>query len=77
MVQQLQQPRSKASASQAAAPMRRQQPELTEAQRHDLIAEAAYLRAEQRGFLGDMALSDWLQAEADVNARYRTGRRSL
>ncbi|MGB5177269.1 MAG: DUF2934 domain-containing protein [Gammaproteobacteria bacterium] len=38
-------------------------------QRHYMIAEAAYLIAEQRGFQGDMALNDWLQAEAAVDAR--------
>jgi hypothetical protein len=35
-----------------------------------MIAERAYLIAEQRGFEGDMALHDWLQAEAEVDARF-------
>jgi len=39
-------------------------------QRHQMIAEAAYVIAEQRGFQGDMALNDWLQAEAVVDARF-------
>ena len=39
-------------------------------QRHQKIAEAAYILAEQRAFQGDMALNDWLQAEAAVDARY-------
>jgi hypothetical protein len=34
-----------------------------------MIAEAAYLIAERRGFLGVAALDDWLQAEAEVDAR--------
>jgi len=38
-------------------------------QRCCMIAEAAYLIAEQRGFQGEAALDDWLQAEADVDAR--------
>lgn len=37
--------------------------------RHRMIAEAAYLIAEGRGFQGDMALDDWLQAEAEVDAK--------
>ncbi|MGB5338380.1 MAG: DUF2934 domain-containing protein [Gammaproteobacteria bacterium] len=39
-------------------------------QRHQMIAMAAYLIAEQRGFQGDMAMNDWLQAEAAVDARF-------
>ena len=38
-------------------------------ERHCMIAETAYLLAEQRGFQGDSALADWLQAETDINAR--------
>ncbi len=37
-------------------------------ERHRMIAEAAYVIAEQRGFEGDKALDDWLQAEAEVDA---------
>ncbi len=37
-------------------------------ERHRLIAERAYLIAEQRGFQGDAVLDDWLQAEADIDA---------
>lgn len=39
-------------------------------ERHRLIAEVAYLIAEQRGFQGEGALDDWLQAEAEVDARF-------
>jgi len=38
-------------------------------ERNTMIAETAYLLAEQRGFQGDAALDDWLHAEADINAR--------
>jgi len=31
-----------------------------------MIAEAAYFRAEQRGFASGNEMSDWLQAEADM-----------
>lgn len=36
--------------------------------REQMIAEAAYYRAEQRGFVPGNEMSDWLQAEADVEA---------
>ena len=39
-------------------------------ERHRMIAETAYLIAEQRGFQGDLSLHDWLQAEAEVDARF-------
>jgi len=41
--------------------------------REQMIAEAAYFRAEERGFVPGHEMSDWLQAEADVEAL--TGRR--
>lgn len=36
------------------------------ARRHAIIAEAAYYRAERRGFAPGQELDDWLQAEAEV-----------
>jgi hypothetical protein len=41
---------------------------LTRAERHALISEAAYLRSEANGFLGDPC-ADWLEAEREVDAR--------
>jgi len=38
-------------------------------QRNQMITEAAYVIAEQRGFTEDSALDDWLQAEAEVDSR--------
>lgn len=38
-------------------------------ERQQLIAEAAYLIAERRGFAPGNELDDWLQAEAEVNTR--------
>ena len=35
--------------------------------RYHRIAEAAYLRAEHRGFLPGCELQDWLEAEAEVD----------
>ncbi len=39
--------------------------------REQMIAEAAYYRAEQRGFAPGNEMSDWLQAEADVEGILR------
>jgi histone H1/5 len=41
---------------------------VTAQRRHELIAQAAYLRSESQGFLGDAA-ADWLAAEAEVDDR--------
>ena len=35
-----------------------------------LIEEAAYFRAEQRGLSGGDEMQDWLDAEAEVNAKF-------
>lgn len=40
-------------------------------QRQQMIAEAAYFRAERRGFNGGDAVRDWCEAEAEVDARLR------
>jgi len=37
--------------------------------RYEMIARAAYLRAEQRGFAPGRELDDWLDAAAEVDAR--------
>ena len=34
--------------------------------RHDMIACAAYYRAEKRGFSGGSEIEDWLEAEAEI-----------
>jgi hypothetical protein len=39
---------------------------LTAEERYNRIAEAAYLRAAERGFAGGDPLQDWLDAEADL-----------
>ena len=41
----------------------------TDERRYEMIAYAAYLRAEQRGFAPGGELDDWLAATADVDAR--------
>ena len=42
---------------------------MSAAERNQLVAEAAYFIAEQRGFAEGRELEDWLEAEAIVNAR--------
>lgn len=37
-------------------------------QRRHLIAEAAYFKAERRGFAGGGELADWIEAEAEIDA---------
>ena len=51
--------RKSGNASRAASGM---SPEL----RWRMVAEAAYLRAEKRGFVGGDPVEDWLQAEAEI-----------
>ncbi len=41
----------------------------TGGQRRQMIAEAAYFRAERRGFNGGDAVRDWCEAEAEIDAR--------
>jgi len=57
----------KATARNTGAPKAAPR-QITAAQRHQLIAEAAYLRAESQGFFGDQR-EDWVLAEAEVDAR--------
>lgn len=41
---------------------------LTPEQRYRLVAEAAFLKAEQRGFVGGDPVQDWLEAEREVES---------
>jgi hypothetical protein len=40
-------------------------------ERQRLIAEAAYFKAQQRGFNGGDAVRDWCEAEVEIDARLR------
>jgi hypothetical protein len=42
--------------------------EVTHIERHQLIAEAAYYRAEQRNFAPGYELADWLNAEEEIES---------
>jgi len=43
-------------------------PNVSAEQRHAMIAESAYRRAESRGFQGGDAMQDWLEGEKEVDA---------
>ena len=49
--------------------------EISEDIRRGMVAQAAYLRAERRGFTGgfDKEREDWLAAEAEVDALLKAG----
>ncbi len=49
-------------------PKSKQTPISLDQQRY-LIAEAAYFRAEHRGFQGGCPVEDWLEAEQEINRR--------
>jgi len=66
-------------SSQAAAVKRRQAAPrrqtaaapVTPEDRYRMIAEAAYHRARMRGFAAGGEVQDWLEAEAEIDARLR------
>lgn len=53
--------------------VRNAQPGRTEDDRRRRIAEAAYYRAERRGFAGGFEDVDWLEAEREIDSRRETG----
>ena len=57
-------------AAKVAAVIQQEEQLIAPEDRHHMIAEAAYLVAERRGFQGEMALDDWLQAETEVDAQF-------
>lgn len=42
-------------------------------ERHRMISEAAYFRAERRGFAPGSDVDDWLAAEADIDREMQSG----
>jgi hypothetical protein len=50
--------------------------DLNQGKRQQMIAEAAYFRAEKSGFRGGDTLRNWCEAEAEIDAQLqRTGSR--
>ncbi len=68
-------PRAPRAQKKAIAPKVVSRIEISEDVRRGMIAEAAYLRAERRGFTGgpDQEREDWLAAEAEVDALLKAG----
>ena len=54
----------KAQRAATTAPSR-----ITHEERWHMVAEAAYWRAEKRGFAGGGEVDDWLAAEADIDGQ--------
>lgn len=61
-------------ASQVSAASRGISSSIPPEQRKQMIAEAAYYRAESCGFHGGDSLQDWLEAEAEIE-RMMSGKR--
>ncbi len=66
-------PRRPASATPAVASGASAGITVSEDARRAMIAQAAYLRAERRGFAPGGELEDWLAAEAEVDALLKAG----
>jgi hypothetical protein len=47
--------------------------EFSEEEWHDMVATAAYFRAEARGFEADSTEEDWYEAEAELRERFSIG----
>jgi hypothetical protein len=58
-----------ARAAHTPAPAAPRASSLSALERHRMIAEAAYYRAQRRGFVGGNSHQDWLDAEAEIDAR--------
>jgi Protein of unknown function (DUF2934) len=66
-------PRARADVPQPPATARRSTKFVSPEVRRDIIAQAAYLRAQQRGFEPGHELEDWLAAEAETDAALAIG----
>ena len=68
-------PRAKKAATTATVSAAVATIEISEDVRRGMIAQAAYLRAERRGFAGghEREREDWLAAEAEVDALLKAG----
>jgi hypothetical protein len=66
-------PRRRAAAAEPAVPAPRGSVTVSAETRRAMIAEAAYLRAERRGFTSGREEEDWLAAEKEVDALLSAG----
>lgn len=56
------------SVSAKRGPRSKPGKQFTPEERHRMISEAAYFRAERRGFVGGDPCADWLDAEAEIDS---------
>jgi hypothetical protein len=63
-------PAKAAPARKKAAPVAASTPVITPQEWHQMVALGAYLRAEARGFTGGSPEQDWLDAEAELMAKF-------
>ena len=56
--------------------MKKEQLAPTSDQKHRMIEEAAYFRAERRGFTGGDPVEDWVSAEVEIEESLRTLRKA-
>jgi hypothetical protein len=61
-------------AKQATATKKPKSKKVDEQERLRMVAEAAYLRAQARGFASGHEDADWLAAEVEVDARLGNGK---
>ncbi len=66
-------PGRRTSPAVSSAPAPGASGRIPEAERRAMIAQAAYLRAERRGFAPGGEIEDWLAAEAEVDALLKAG----
>ena len=62
---------AKAAVKRAAAKPTVKRVTMSPERRREMIAEAAYYRAERRRFQGGNPLEDWLMAEAEIDRAMR------
>lgn len=65
--------RAQAKAARTTKAKAPQRAAVTAEDRRAMIAEAAYLRAERRGFVPGSETEDWLAAEVEVDALLKIG----
>ncbi|HVY04550.1 MAG TPA: DUF2934 domain-containing protein [Burkholderiales bacterium] len=63
--------KKKATASKPKVPAI---PAMNSPEWNQMVATAAYLRAEARGFIGGSAEEDWFEAEAEIMAKVGNGK---
>ena len=61
-------PKAKAAATAKKPAAAKAKKSVTPEQRYMMICEAAYFKAQRRGFAPENEIQDWLDAEAEINS---------